>query len=182
MQNWEERQSEPLHLTPTHSTAFTKKLATTNPSLWSQPWFLCSSERGHVLQAKEKAQAAPTSSAEAGTSFHLLQGTLLIQDLADVQGTSQCPDRACLGAIQQLPRAGEWQEVWYRTPQHSKHFFPNDSVQTPSENTSTLPRCVQCVPTHPRCTAILLMVGRHLIPQISSLLKEEDTAAAGKED
>lgn len=73
-------------LIPPHTAAFTQKLATASPSLWSQPWFLCSSERGHVLHTKEEAQAAATSSAEAGMSFHLLQGALLIQDLADVQG------------------------------------------------------------------------------------------------
>lgn len=88
LQNWEERQSEPLCLIPPHTVSFTQKLATASPSLWSQPWFLCSSERGHVPSGdtKEEAQAAATSSAEAGMSFHLLQGAQLIQDLAAVQG------------------------------------------------------------------------------------------------
>lgn len=43
--------------------------------------------------------------------FHLLQGALLIQDLADVQGTSQCPDSmpgSNPTATTWDSRAGEW--------------------------------------------------------------------------
>lgn len=59
LHNWEEMQTEPLCLMPPHNVAFTQKLATASPSLWSQPWFLCSSERGHVPHAEEEAQAVP---------------------------------------------------------------------------------------------------------------------------
>lgn len=50
--------------------------------------------KGGTSHTPRGGSGSATSSAEAAMPFHLLQGALLIQDLADVQGTSQCPDTA----------------------------------------------------------------------------------------
>lgn len=99
---------------------------------------------GHSAPLKEvvsyglrgKSKQLPTSTAEAGTSFHLLREALLIKILADVQGKHippRCPDGSPLGRNPTVTRVGiagleSGEKVWYRTPQHSKHLFPNNGV------------------------------------------------------
>lgn len=101
---------------------------------------------GHSAPLKEavsytprgRFRQLPTSTAEAGTLFHLLRGALLIKTLADVQGKhipSLCPDSSLPGRNPTATRvrlAGleSGEKVWYRTPQHTKHSFPNSGVQT----------------------------------------------------
>lgn len=92
--------------------------------------------------ARGRFRQLPTSTAEARTSLHLLQGALLMKTLADVQGKhipSRWPDSRLLGRNPTATRvwiAGleSGEKVWYRTPQHSKHLFPNNGVQILQEN------------------------------------------------